>query len=374
MMSEQKGTDQRKPLILIAEDIPRNMEVVCNILKKEGYRIAMAGNGKRAVEMAPLVKPDLILLDVMMPEMNGFEVCERLKQDPEVMDVPIIFLTAKAGTIDIVKGFETGAVDYVTKPFKGTELLSRVKTHLELKMSRELLNQLNATKDKFFSIIAHDLKDPLQYLLLAADALHFNYDEMTEAKRKDYIRRFYNNSQQLSSLLENLLTWSRSQRGMLEYNPSTLDVDSLVTESFKLMEETAKEKQISLVNEIPPGLTAWADLNMIRTVLRNLLSNGIKFSHPDSTVVVGAQRLTSGEYVEIRVKDGGVGMDEQDLDCLFRLDIKKSTAGTAREKGTGLGLILCREFVEKNNGTITAISQAGQGSTFTFTLPISAGS
>jgi len=193
-------TEQRKrPLVLVVEDIPKNMEVVCNILRKEGYRLAMAGNGLQGLEMVPNVKPDLILLDIMMPEMDGFEVCKRLKENPETKDIPIIFLTAIVETVDIVKGFEMGAVDYVTKPFKGAELTSRVRTHLELKFARESLQELNATKDKFFSIIAHDLKDPLSYLLLSADMLYNQYEEMAEEKRKDYIRRFYNNSQRINT-------------------------------------------------------------------------------------------------------------------------------------------------------------------------------
>jgi two-component system, sensor histidine kinase and response regulator len=368
-MDIDKPDKKKQPLILIAEDIPRNMEIVCNILKKSGYRFAMAGNGKQAVEMAPLVNPDLILMDVMMPEMNGFEACEILKKDPILKEIPIIFLTAKADTMDIVKGFEIGAVDYVTKPFKGTELLSRVRTHLELKLSREELKELNATKDKFFSIIAHDLKDPLQYLLLAADTLVNDYDSFDEIKRKDYIRRFHNNSQQLSSLLENLLTWSRSQRGLMKRKPEKLDIAALVAESMRLLSENAEKKEIHLSSQVEHGTSAFADKNMIRTIFRNLISNAVKFSHPSSEVIVSASPAMPLEPVKITVTDHGIGIDEENLDGLFRLDMKKSTMGTAKEKGTGLGLILCKEFIEKNKGTITVTSQLGKGSAFTFTLP-----
>ncbi|MCP5054983.1 MAG: response regulator, partial [bacterium] len=247
-MRNSKKERQKKPLILIVEDIPRNMEIVCNILRKEGYRLAMAGNGRQAVDMVPIVRPDLILLDIMMPEMNGFEVCEHLKKNPVTKEIPIIFLTAKVDIVDVVKGFELGAVDYIIKPFKSAELLSRVSTHLELKFSREQLKQLNATKDKFFSIMAHDLKDPLQFLLLSADSLYNNYDSFDEAKRKDYIRRFHNNSRQISELLENLLQWSRSQQGLIRVKPEKLNIAALVDESFRLLNENAVKKDITLTS------------------------------------------------------------------------------------------------------------------------------
>jgi two-component system sensor histidine kinase/response regulator len=156
---DKNTAENPKPLIFIVDDVPGNLQVLIHILKQEEYRIAAAGNGHQALDMIPAARPDLVLLDVMMPGMDGYEVCRQLKTNPAAADIPIIFLTAKAETEDIVKGFETGAVDYVTKPFNPAELLARVKTHLELKFSREKLTDLIAARDKFFSIIAHDLRN-----------------------------------------------------------------------------------------------------------------------------------------------------------------------------------------------------------------------
>jgi two-component system sensor histidine kinase/response regulator len=368
-MNYKRREKQKRPLILIAEDIPKNLEVVCNILRKEGYRLAMAGNGRQALEMVPGVQPDLILLDIMMPEMDGFEVCEHLKKDPQTKDIPVIFLTAKTDTADIVKGFELGAVDYVTKPFNGTELASRVRTHLELKFSREALQKLNTTKDKFFSIIAHDLKDPLQILLLASDSLHTRYDSMDETKRKDYIQRFYNNSQQILSLLENLLEWARSQSGNIEIKPERIDIKELTAKSIDLLKGNARKKNITLSLQVKPGIFAFADKNMVRTIIQNLVSNGLKFTRPGGQVSIDASVPARGDRVDITVTDNGVGISAEDMAGLFRIDMKKSTPGTDREKGTGLGLILCKEFVEKNNGSIEVSSEPGKGSCFKITLP-----
>jgi signal transduction histidine kinase len=369
-MNNKSKEKQTKPLILVAEDIAKNMEVVCNILRKAGYRPAMAGNGRQALKMVSNVKPDLILLDIMMPEMDGFEACRHLKKDPETKDIPVIFLTAKTDTIDIVKGFKLGAEDYITKPFKGAELLSRIKTHLELKFSREALKELNATKDKFFSIIAHDLKDPLQFLLLSADSLYNRYDSFDETKRKDYIHRFHNSSQQLSALLENLLVWARSQSGSIKTKPGKIDIRDLAAESIDLLKGNAQKKDIELSSQIGPGIFAFADKNMIRTVLRNLISNAVKYTPPGGKVKVNASTSIKGDRLEISVSDTGVGINEQDITGLFSIDVKKSTRGTDNEKGTGLGLILCKEFVEKNNGSISVTSTPGKGSCFTFTLPV----
>jgi signal transduction histidine kinase len=373
-MKRKSIEDQRKsrPLIFIAEDVPGNLQVLCNILEKEEYRIAAAGNGRQALEMVPEVRPDLVLLDIMMPEMDGFEVCEQLKKNPRTRDIPIIFLTAKAETADIVRGLEIGAVDYVTKPFNRAELLSRIKTHLELQFARETLKALIAAREKFFFIIAHDLASPLQFLLLSSDFLYSEYDTLSEEMRKDYIRRFYNNASQLTSLLENLLSWYQSQKNTIQYQPEKIDIGVLVKESIELLKENAPKKNIAVSSQIQENTAAFADKYMIRTVIRNLLSNAVKFTHPGGKVNVFADSSkTSGDNsLEITVADNGVGIREEDIAGLFRIDVHKTTPGTADEKGTGLGLILCKEFVEKNNGSIQVTSTPGKGSCFTITLPI----
>lgn len=368
-MSDRISQASIRPVILIAEDVPRNMEVVCSILRKEGYRLAMAGNGRKALDMAPVVKPDLILLDIMMPELNGYEVCRKLKENPQLSEIPIIFLSARADTEDIVQGFDYGAVDYVTKPFKSKELLARVRSHLELKFARESLKSLNATKDKIYSIIAHDLRDPLQILMLSSEMLDTHYDAMTEEKRRDYIRRFHNNARYLSALLENLLFWSRAQSGSLEISPSALDLFRLVADSLLPLKENAANKQIELISRVPPGIRVFADKNMVLTVLRNLISNAVKFTGRGGAVVVDALRPSAEHLVQLRVIDNGVGMTPEVLEGLFRLESLHVSSGTANERGTGLGLALCKEFVEKNNGKLEVVSTPGSGSTFTVTLP-----
>lgn len=358
---------QPKPLIFIAEDEPTNLQILYNILKKGNYRMAAAGNGKQALSMIPEACPDLILLDVMMPGMDGFEVCEKLKKIPGTKEIPVIFLTARIETTDVLKGFAVGAVDYVTKPFKGAELLSRIKTHVELKFARERLKELNATKDKLFSIIAHDLRNPLQVLLFSAELLCKHFDDFDGEKKKDFINKIYSGTNQISELLENLLEWSKSQRGVIESHLEKIDLSILAEENINLFKENAEKKNIRLRSVIGSGFYAFADRNMIDIILRNLVSNAIKFTNAGGKVTINAS--VRSKIVHVSVSDTGIGIDEEDIAYLFRIDKQKSTPGTAKEKGSGLGLILCKEFIEKNNGTIGVTSTPGEGSTFTFTLP-----
>jgi signal transduction histidine kinase len=364
-----KRNGKRRFKILIVDDVPKNIQVAANILQQQGYQLFFAQNGPSALEQVGNHRFDLILLDIMMPEMDGFEVCEQLKKSPEpgVKDIPIIFLTARSETDDIVRGFNAGAVDYVTKPFNGPELSARVRTHLALKHSNEKLKELNATKDKFFSIIAHDLRNPLQGLLLSSDMLDSRYDKFGEEKRRDYIRRINRSSHHLSAFLENLLEWSRSQRGVIKFNPKTIDLGPMTDECLEVMKENAEKKLITLVSRVSRNTFAYADIDMIKTVVRNLISNAVKFTHSGGEVTVTAEEKE--QSVEISVSDTGVGIDAEHISKLFRLDVQVTTKGTANEKGTGLGLILCKEFVERNSGSISIDSEPGKGSRFTFSLP-----
>jgi len=363
-----KDKKNSKPLIFIAEDSPESLKVLYQFLKAEEYRISAVGNGKKALEMIPKLLPDLILLDIMMPEPDGYTVCEQLQKNPVTKEIPIIFLTARTEKKEIVKGFEMGAVDYITKPFYGAELLARINTHLELKFSRQALKELNATKDKFFSIIAHDLKNPLQGLLSSAEVLHSFFDAFNEEKKKELIRRFYDSSQQFAALLKNLLTWSMSQQGKINLKRQKLDIGKAVEENLDLMKEEAGKKDIALSSQSDRNAFVWADKNMINTVLRNLLSNALKFTNPGGEVNVKTEIFE--DQVKISISDNGIGIPPEDIPNLFRLDVHLSRNGTVGEKGTGLGLILCKEFVEKNSGTISITSIPRDGTTFNIFLPL----
>ena len=362
-------SDKNRQKVLIVDDVTKNIQLVANFLKQAGYDINFAISGKTAIRHIKKAKFDLILLDIMMPEMDGFEVCKKLKSDDETKDIPVIFLTAKTDIDSITQAFKAGGVDYITKPFNKAELLARVKTHLELQQQKRNLKELNATKDKFFSIIAHDLKSPLNHLLGLSEILQ---KELESDRGDDIIKLANLISQSAKSgrlLLENLLEWSRSQTGSINFNPDVLDMQKMTTEIIELNERNAVLKNILIKSKIKNKVFAFADGNMIKTILRNLISNGIKFTMNGGKIILNAKQ-TNG-VVTYSVSDSGIGIKSTDIKKLFRIDINPNSIGNSIEKGTGLGLILCKEFIEINGGKIWVESKIGEGSTFKFSMPAS---
>ncbi|MEA1967989.1 MAG: hybrid sensor histidine kinase/response regulator, partial [Thermodesulfobacteriota bacterium] len=257
--------------LLIVDDVSKNIQVLGSILRNHGYQISFAMDGKRALDLTSKEKYDLILLDVMMPELDGYDVCAILKQDPFTRDIPVIFLTAKTEVDSIVKGFKLGAVDYITKPFYSEELLSRVKTHLELKTTREKLAQSNAAKDMFFSIIAHDLKNPFHAMLGFSELLLSSFDTLDKGKKIKYIQNIYDSGTSLYKLLENLLQWSRLQTGSIECNRKNINPLSILEQCLKTLYSNSALKKINIIKNIDPGIQAFADPDMTRLIFRNLI-------------------------------------------------------------------------------------------------------
>ncbi len=373
MESKNQQLWKDKSEVLIVDDIPENLQLLGQILDKNNIDVAIATNGREAIEAVEFSQPDLILLDISMPEMDGFSVCRELKGNPATRHIPVIFLSARTEYEDIVKGFEIGAVDYVTKPFNAKELLSRVFTHLELSFSKKYiekqnneLHELNATKDKFFSIIAHDLKNPFSGIIGLSNILVNEYKDLDKDTVGEYHELILDSAEKGYRLLENLLNWSSAQTGRLEYNPQINNLQCFIKEELQLLNTNAEQKNIKLLAEVPENTFAFFDHNMIETVIRNLVSNAIKFTKPGGSVSIIASN--QDEMVQIEVKDNGVGISDEDQKKLFRVDVHHSTSGTNNEEGTGLGLVLCKEFVEKNGGKIRVESVEGRGSRFIFTL------
>lgn len=358
----------KKPLILIVDDTPKNIQVLGKTLHDIGYNVSIATSGSQALDSVKKEKPDLILLDIQMPEMDGFEVCKILKRNSDTKGIPIIFLTAVTDSDKIVEGFELGAVDYITKPFNSAELSVRVATHIEIKQSREKLKDLNATKDKFFSIIAHDLKNPFSTLLGFSKLLFENAPNYTTNQIQEYAQIMNNTAKQSYTLLENLMHWAKTQTGNITVIPESSSMDNLLSITIPLVSGSALKKNITIESNVDKDNLVYIDNSLTTTILRNLLTNAIKFTHTNGKIIVSTKK--KNEFLEVSITDTGVGIDPKNIEKLFRIDSKVSSPGTESEEGTGLGLILCKEFVEKQGGTIWVTSELGKGSKFTFTLPL----
>jgi len=239
----------------------------------------------------------------------------------------------------------------------------------ELSLSNHELLKLNATKDKLFSIIAHDLKNPFQAILGFSELLSNQLDTLDGEQIKQYLHAISQSSRSAYALLENLLEWARSQTNSIRFEPVEFEIKEITETSFQLLRLHAENKKISLISGIAMGTKAYADKNMITTVVRNLINNAIKFTGEGGRIVVSAR--SDGEWTIIQVEDNGIGMSPQTLEKLFSIDKTRSIPGTAGESGTGLGLIICKEFTEKNHGQITVQSEEGKGSCFSILLPAS---
>lgn len=240
-------------------------------------------------------------------------------------------------------------------------------TNQKLIQSEQNLKELNATKDKFFSIIAHDLKNPFNALLGFSELLERNYDTYSKTEIKEYINVIYESSQSLFKLLDNLLQWSRTQTGSITYNPEQFELLPVIKQEVTYLQLNADKKKITIKVLVKESITPYADKNIISSAIRNLVNNAIKFTNMNGKVEIFARELA--DEIEVSITDSGIGIDNDDLDKIFQLNNSISNKGTANEEGTGLGLLLCKEFIEMNNGRIWATSIKGKGSTFYFTLP-----
>lgn len=247
------------------------------------------------------------------------------------------------------------------------DISKRKEAEKKLRQSEKKLKELNATKDKLFSILAHDLKNPFHTIFGFSEMLIKNISRYPQEKVIRFLEYQAKSAQEGYNLLENLLEWSRSQTGRLKWQPTTFDLWSIAQNSVNLLSATAKKKKINLINAISQGTLVYADSNMLTTVVRNLMSNALKFTNEGGSVMILSKN--NDLYVEVQVKDTGIGIASEHLSKLFDLENTASRRGTAQERGSGLGLVLCKEFVEYNNGTISVKSEVGKGSTFTFTIP-----
>jgi two-component system, sensor histidine kinase and response regulator len=388
-------TEPNSFTILVVDDNPRNLQVISTLLSANGYKTAVVNSGANALKYLELRNPDLILLDIMMPEMSGFEVCKIIKEIDRYKDIPVIFLSAKSELSDIIMGFKLGAVDYITKPFRIEEVLVRVRTHLDLRESRkqlliknselELLNreltlsqeqiredalrlkQLVNEKDQLFSIIAHDLRGPIHSFISLTRLFADEAAEMAPELIIELSANMYQSASSLHELLENLLSWSLMQRDEVRIHQEVFFVKPLIDSVLELLREKFVSKNILITNSISPTLAVSADWNMISTVARNLITNAVKFTPHGGKVNLSGIQDGSG-LVSILVQDSGIGMSDELIGRLFQFDKRTSRPGTDGEPSSGLGLMLCKEFIERNGGRLKIHSEVDVGSVFEFTL------
>lgn len=375
--------------ILVVDDVQSNVLLLKALLGREGFGIVYAMNGTEALEKVKSEHPDLILLDVMMPDMDGFEVAGHLKVEPEQAEIPIIFLTALNDSASVVKGFQLGANDFISKPFRREELLIRVEHQLSLVDARrvilrqtEELRKTIAGRDKLYPVIAHDLRSPMASIKMLCNTIMMSIDPQTvPGDVFEMLEMTNKTAEEVFSLLDNLLKWTKSQLGKLSNVPQPIDMVGLVDGVIEVFKPIAESKLISLeLDSEVEFINVIVDIEMIKSVVRNLISNAIKFSHKNTVVMVHVKvqdvmdenktEEGNGKEVLVTVSDRGCGIKKEDQGKLLNEATHFTTFGTNSEEGSGLGLLLCKDFVSKNHGRLWFTSEEGVGSNFNFTIPI----
>ena len=361
--------------LLVVDDVQTNVLLLKALLSKDGYGILVANNGQEALEVIRNENPDLILLDVMMPGMDGFEVAERLKSEEYRCEIPIIFLTALDDTQSIVNGFKLGAGDFISKPFRKEELMVRIKHQVSLVAARRIIEEKNeelrktiAGRDKMYSVIAHDLRSPMASMKMLLNTIMMSVEkDKIDPDIFDMLEMSNKTSEEVFSLLDNLLKWTKSQLGKLTVIPQKLDISGLADGVVEVMNSVAEVKHIKLIRTDHESFFVYVDIEMIKSVLRNLISNAVKFSNPDSEIKVGI-KAEDGKVI-VSVTDSGKGIKKEDQHKLLKDSTHFTTYGTNSEEGSGLGLLLCRDFARKNGGELWFESEENLGSVFSFSLP-----
>jgi len=353
--------------VLVVDDQASNVQLVGSILGKLGFEIVPASDGRTALKRLALRVPDLILLDVLMPEMDGFEVCRRIRENPEWQGIPIIFLSAADDKDLIVRAFDSGGVDYVTKPFNHAELTSRVRTHLMLKLARDRLAQLAEDKDELLGILAHDLKSHLGGMQMSAQILRDRTASLGDPKLMQLCENICQSGGRLLAFVKEFLANSAAERTFAP-KEEAVELSDAVATTVKEYHEAADQKGLAVRTFLPDeeAMVA-ADRSALRQVLDNLLSNAVKFSPPNREISVRVE--PNGTTIECVVQDQGPGFTSEDKARMFRRYARLSARPTGGEPSTGLGLSIVKKLVEGMRGELSCESAPGQGARFAVRLP-----
>jgi len=375
-------TDIKDNLILIVDDTMLNLKLLSHVLENEGYKHVEAENGQEAIDLAEEHKPDLILMDIMMPEMDGYETVKKIKSRDGLEDIPVIFLSALSETDDKIQAFKYGGVDYITKPFQKEETLARIRTHLKIRMLQKQLNdridilkdrevelsRLNKKKDDLVRMVSHDIKNPLTGIIGLVKLMR-DTDEITTDERKHMLSVIENSGNNLLNMVREVLDRESKKKVPESLNVAEVPVVDLIERVILMNKAKSMLKEIDLTFSVDPSnLQAYLDQNKIEIAINNLVSNALKFTPARGSVSVSAYKNRSLLHIEI--EDTGIGIPESMQDDLFENNIKYSRKGTGGEAGTGLGLDIVQLYVELHGGKIRVESTENEGTTFFIEIPL----
>jgi signal transduction histidine kinase len=363
--------------VLIVDDDRLNIRILAGILQGEGYALAEADSGEHALELYSQFNPDLVLLDVMLPGIDGFETCRRLKRDFGSKSAPVIFITAKSDSDAVVEGLGAGGVDYLPKPFKPKEVVARIRTHLQNQILSEQqkslvaqLSKANHAKNRFLGMAAHDLRNPLASIRGIAEFLREGVAGPLNPEQIELINTIHDASQSMLVMVNELLDVATIEAGELKLSIEKHNLGDLIAKCVAMLNRESLKKQTHVAFD-PPSQPVILPLDpaKMKQVIDNLLSNAVKFSPPGSRISATVTQNTENATCSFSVRDQGPGIPDDERDKLFKDFSRLSIKPTGGEKSTGLGLAICRKIVEAHHGTIVAENLSTRGCEFRVTLP-----
>lgn len=371
----ETGLNSSDYTILVVDDVVANVLLLKTLLKNEKYNVLTASDGRACLNVCKEQHPDLVLLDVMMPVLDGWSTATIMKKDPELKDIPIIFLTAFNTPADLVKGFQVGGNDFLGKPFSKEELLMRISHQLSLvaakriivKQNEELRHTIN-NRDKMYSVIAHDLRSPMASIRMVLGLVVQSITpESIGPELYNLLDQANKEAEETHDLLDNLLKWTKSQTGRLTVAYQNFEICDVIIGVVDIFRMVAETKKITLnYTQGEKRHKVRADKDMLNTVVRNFMSNAIKFSNEGSSIDILVSEQE--QFVKVSVRDHGVGISPDRVKTIFHSG--STTYGTNNEEGSGLGLQLCQDFAIKNGGNVEVESVEGEGSTFSVLIPM----
>lgn len=359
--------------ILMVDDNPVNLQVLTSMLKQSGWRPRPVTSGRLGLQAARNEAPDLVLLDVNMPELNGYEVCELLKADPQLADIPVIFVSALGETVDKVRGFQVGGVDYITKPFQLDEVKARVAAHLELRRQRreldasyQKLRESERLRDSLVHMIVHDLRSPLGAIIAYLDLIATEAQQKLGAEAQEDVQNAMRATRNMVRMVNAILDASKLEAQMMKLDLRACDLVEVLAQSLDDLESLVGNRHLAFARPEAPAMVV-ADREIVARIVQNFLANALRFTPGGGEIRLGL--AVEAQHMRVFVADTGPGVPPDARERIFDKFVEATGPTPDRRRGTGLGLAFCKMAVEAHGGRIGVDSELGKGSTFWFTLP-----